>query len=90
MKVREIKGKIGVDNQYAIETFLRKQGYSGLFTPGECGCEIGNLFPCDGDEIDNCTAGYRADCDPANEACRNDHDTTWHIQRTKPTSEGAR
>lgn len=47
MKVKEI-----------IIEWLKNNGYDGLYDPGECGCLIGDLFPCGGDCFD-CLPGYK-------------------------------
>lgn len=45
---------------------LRAKGFSGLYRPSECGCEIGDLAPCGhyelgvGEEyINRCCPGYK-------------------------------
>lgn len=68
-----------------IEDYLVCHGYGGLVSDGrECGCQVGDLVPCDGDPS-NCEAGYRVLC---TDEC--DHDAgpfspgDWHIQTGKP------
>jgi len=41
-----------------LEFWLRKNGFDGLYQPGECGCEIGELCPC-GEPAPDCQAGYK-------------------------------
>ena len=41
-----------------VTQYLKANGYDGLFNPNECGCMIGDLFPCgccDG----SCLPGYK-------------------------------
>jgi len=41
-----------------IEAYLREHGYDGIYAPeDECGCHLGDLFPCGGTGED-CIAGY--------------------------------
>lgn len=48
-----------------IRQRLLASGYSGLVCPGECGCEVSDLWPCgqeieDGDEwIGGCQPGHK-------------------------------
>lgn len=41
-----------------IETWLKENGYDGLYEPGECGCEIGDLCHCI-EYFGGCLAGYK-------------------------------
>ena len=48
-------------------TWLADNGYDGLLGEYDCGCFLGNLFPCDNPGPD-CTPGYKGpdpsgDCD---------------------------
>lgn len=45
-----------------VTEYLKKNGYDGLYNPGECGCTIDDLMCCD-DPADDCYAGYLAPCD---------------------------
>lgn len=61
-----------------VEQYLRQNGYTGLLSQDmECGCDIDDLVPCNGDCIEHCEPGYKAAC-----KCE-DHDG-WHIQATPP------
>jgi hypothetical protein len=42
-----------------IETWLKENGYDGLYCPGECACKIGDLIPCDSEGALNCEPGVR-------------------------------
>ena len=54
MNVREI-----------VKQWLRQQGYDGLYHPSlECGCQVGDLMPCD-EACETCRPGYRRAADPA-------------------------
>lgn len=65
-----------------IEKHARDNGYDGLFCPGECACEIGDLAPCGGeaDCVLSCEFGYKSKC---NENCSYHSDCDWHIGPTK-------
>jgi len=55
-----------------IEKWLLENKYDGLFNAeDECACEIGDLMPCIGPQID-CEPGYKGPCD-----CKDNHD--WHM-----------
>lgn len=41
---------------------LAREGYGGLYVPGECGCVCGDLAPCGCAEPDD--AGWINGCDP--------------------------
>ncbi len=43
-----------------VEKYLKENGYDGLFHEGDCGCEVGDLAPCDGSALD-CEPGYKID-----------------------------
>ena len=58
-----------------ITEYLEANGYGGLYAD-ECGCLIGDLFPCDG-PCDDCKPGYKVPCDP--KTCPADGDCEWHI-----------
>lgn len=43
-----------------IESALKENGYDGLCNVAlECGCQIGDLFPC-GDLMPGCVGGYQS------------------------------
>ena len=47
-----------------VEDYLKKNGYDGLFYPGECACTLENLMFCG--EVNNpCEAGVFIDCEEA-------------------------
>ena len=57
-----------------VEERLRAEGFSGLYQIfGECGCEIDDLMPCDGDSS-NCIPGHR--CEGPAEGCPHRTDDT--------------
>ena len=57
-----------MDCKQIIKKYLKENGYDGLVDcENECGCELGNLMPCDGVIMD-CEPGYKGpdlsgDCD---------------------------
>ena len=67
-----------------ISSFLGLNGFTGLVSADrECGCEHGDLVPCDQDPS-RCEAGYKVDCTPD---CQHDpgyEEGNWHIQVEKP------
>ena len=71
----EGEGMKNMDVQDIVDEWLKANGYSGLYCPGECACKVGNLFPC-GYSSNDCYAGYEIPCDCG------DHD--FHIGPTKP------
>jgi hypothetical protein len=59
-----------------LEEYLKENGFDGLFNADhECGCCIGDLFPCD-EYFGECEPGYKV-LDPTGEA-------DWLIQGEKP------
>ena len=54
-----------------VAEWLGKNGYDGLFVPGECACKNDELFPC-GETYANCEPGYLKTATNCPE-----HD--WHI-----------
>jgi len=51
-----------MDIQEIVETYIRENGFDGLYIPGECGCAVDDLFPCGGDgNVLECEAGYRSE-----------------------------
>ena len=64
-----------------IEQWLRANGCDGLTTV-DCGCEVDDLMPCDGECIANCKAGYKVSC-PGEADCPVGG-CPWHISTSKP------
>ena len=50
-----------------LESWLKEHGYDGLIGD-ECGCEIGDLVPCDCWPSD-CQPGYKHEC-PGKDGCK--------------------
>lgn len=48
--------------QDMVEEYLASHGYDGLYSPGNCCCEAGDIAPCGQVEYD-CIAGYKQPCD---------------------------
>lgn len=44
-----------------IRDWLKENGYTGLFYPGECACSIDDLMPCE-NPCPDCEAGYLIKC----------------------------
>ena len=40
-----------------LQNYLKKNGYDGLYYPGECACKIDDLQPCDS-SMQDCEPGY--------------------------------
>ena len=62
---------------------LKAAGYDGLYYPGECACELDNLFPC-GEGGEDCLPGYKHSCTKpsAVEWCKEGFG--WFISGVKP------
>lgn len=43
----------------SIEADLKRRGFDGLYCENECGCELGNLAPCDEGPTDRCKPGHK-------------------------------
>lgn len=56
-----------------LEEWLKANGFDGLYSD-DCGCEIGDLAPCD-EPMTACEPGYLSACD--HDSCGEDHD--FHI-----------
>ncbi|HDZ62542.1 MAG TPA: hypothetical protein ENH40_05295 [Nitrospirae bacterium] len=69
------------DVKNIIEVYLTSQGYDGLYnSDGECGCELGDLFPCDESPI-NCIPGVKSQC---TEECQHEgREGGWHMGKVK-------
>ena len=59
-----------------IKGWLIEHGYDGLYHANDCGCEVGDLFPC-GEVQNDCAPGHKIPCDP--ETCSADGDCPHHI-----------
>ena len=59
-----------------VEKHLRRCGFDGLWNDfAECGCELDDLMPCDG-EVTRCEPGYKIPC---GDDCPLDGNCDWHI-----------
>ena len=45
-----------------IKTYLRENGYDGLYSDNDCACELDDLAPC-GEFQTDCEVGYLTPCD---------------------------
>ena len=59
------------------QKYLFSRGYDGLYSTGECCCELSDLAPC-GEIQGDCRAGYKVPC-PGPGECAADGDCEWHI-----------
>lgn len=65
------------------EAYLKAGGFGGLVHPfNECGCKLGDLFPCMADDTHQCRPGYEIKCTPRN--CEHGGGCEWHITTRKP------
>lgn len=46
-----------------IKKYLQENFFDGLYCPGECACELDDLFPCGEGDLVHCQPGYRGPCD---------------------------
>jgi len=67
--------KSKIDVRQIVTKYLKDNGFDGLYAE-ECGCQISDLFPCDG-PCDDCKPGYKVPCDP--KTCQAYGDCEWHI-----------
>ena len=42
-----------------LVSHLEENGHDGLYCPGECACEKGDLVPCGEEDIPECLPGYK-------------------------------
>jgi len=65
-----------------IREYLIKNGYDGLHNGAECGCDVNDLFPCDGMGAD-CNPGHKVippkDAEYEFYICENKTDEPWEI-----------
>jgi len=61
-----------------VREYLKANGYDGLWNEWDCGCHLGDLFPCT-DMMGHCEPGYKT------EGCSEDcgEDCEYHISRDK-------
>ncbi len=52
-----------MDVQAIVKKYLEENGFDGLYEPGECACEINDLFPCGEGSLVHCKPGYKGPCD---------------------------
>lgn len=69
-----------LDIKNILEQWLKENGYDGLYRES-CGCQVGDLMPCDEPGAD-CKAGYKVPC-PGPEVCCAGGDCDWHISGSK-------
>jgi len=71
-----------MDAREMIRKYLVDNGFDGLYEPGECGCELADLMPCDSAGALNCRAGYKTECD-----CYGGDEHGFHIGPRAPNSD---
>jgi hypothetical protein len=59
----DVDAALKADVQSIVESWLKENGYDGLYAPVECACVIGDLMPCEGPEP-TCRPGHRVPCPP--------------------------
>lgn len=71
-----------------IREWLKENGYDGLYSD-QCACKQDDLFPCGGEYIQDCKAGYFSKCNPDcdHEGYEPDDPDCWHIQSNKPETD---
>ena len=63
---KELKTLLGI-----VKSYLKQNGFDGLYSPAECACELDDLMPCD-EPRPNCKPGYKV-------ACRCGEECEWDI-----------
>lgn len=48
-----------MDIYMITEKYILDNKYDGLYNPGVCACEIGNLMPCGEPDVNDCMPGYK-------------------------------
>jgi len=51
-----------VDVADIILSYLKENGYDGLYTTDECACSLDDFMPCGGEDVVKCMPGYK--CTP--------------------------
>ena len=59
--------------------FLIKNGYTGIYYPGECGCYLGDLMPCLSLDFDRAT-GIPLGCKPG---YKHEQGSDWIVSNNK-------
>ncbi len=60
-----------------VRAYLQANGFDGLYSPCDCGCEIDDLFPCLSGDGAECRPGVKIPC--PGEDCTVGGDCPWHI-----------
>ncbi len=63
-----------------VTEYLKANEFDGLYSPGECACEINDIMPCGGEGFMSCEAGYKGPCPPECGDC------DFHIGPEKPNA----
>ena len=50
-----------------VADYLKRNGYDGLYEPGECACLLEDLAPCDSESVLGCLPGYKTSCPTDND-----------------------
>ena len=64
-----------------VAEWLVEHGYDGLYDPGECGCLLDDLMPCDYPST-QCQAGYKIACSGGDE-CEWGGECGFHVGPVK-------
>lgn len=68
-----------------VKNYLENNGFHGLCSD-ECGCELNDLFPCNGDcSVEGCEPAFqvmcdRTDCKDCEICCGGWDDTKWRME----------
>ena len=70
-----------------IKIWLKENGCDGLYEPGECGCLIEDLAPCESEGALHCLPGYKSDA--TEETCfRKSDGYDWIVGPEKAKEDG--
>jgi hypothetical protein len=57
-EVARLTPPLGMDAGAVVAWYLDVHGYDGLYQPGECSCDKGDLWPCGGN-FEGCAPGVK-------------------------------
>jgi len=61
-----VKERPTIDCMEIIRSYLKSNGFDGLYHDGDCGCELSDLCPCQND-FSECTPGYKIQSEDGSE-----------------------
>jgi hypothetical protein len=69
-----------------VASWLKDNGYDGLYRSECCACLVGDLMPC-GEPGTDCEAGYKKTCPPEGcDFCPAEGECEWHVGAGKDGS----